>query len=181
MDWLKLINILSQHSDGDEKTSSANNETSPASSDSKKLKHAKNENFEYQMNTYFKCSVCDKLISSNEKSMDTHMRFHKKDKWRTCETCGRKFSSTTGLQRHSLTHTDEKPFRCEFCGRGFRWKSSYKNHRHSHYVKNYRCQFCKETFTTSEKLITHKELHKEKNDYKRDEEIKEHSKAHENS
>lgn len=160
-------------------TNNINNETN------KKLA-ASNENFEYHTNSFFQCTVCDKLLV-DENNMITHMRIHKKEKVQhSCETCGRGFTKKSDLKSHSRIHTGEKPFKCEFCGQEFRWRKAFKNHRYTHFTAH-RCKTCNKTFSSKEKLKVHQMLHRVENVYKCEvcadsfethEEIEEHLKIH---
>lgn len=60
-----------------------------------------------------------------------------------CELCGKKFTSPSGLLRHSYTHTTEKPFKCHICSKQYPTSYKLKEHVMRHEgIKNYVCTHC---------------------------------------
>ncbi|XP_074654966.1 uncharacterized protein LOC141908711 isoform X2 [Tubulanus polymorphus] len=71
------------------------------------------------------CRYCGQMIA------DSKLKAHEKSHQRTvfeCPTCGRRLTSSNGLQIHMRTHNGHKPYRCKFCKQLFTDRSNCKKH-----------------------------------------------------
>nr|XP_057906276.1 zinc finger protein 25-like [Doryrhamphus excisus] len=113
------------------------------------------------INTTF-CFKCKKqfLHSTNLKSHVCQPQISFVDATKTCEVCGKTFSSPSGLEMHKVVHTGARPFVCSFCGKGFTQKGNMKNHMRIHTGKKlFHCTQCDMSFMQSVQLKHHSLLH----------------------
>uniref|UniRef100_A0A182NC86 C2H2-type domain-containing protein n=1 Tax=Anopheles dirus TaxID=7168 RepID=A0A182NC86_9DIPT len=77
-----------------------------------------------------------------------------------CETCGKTFSSSGTLKKHSYIHTGILPFHCEICDKKHPTAHKLKVHMMRHQgIKNYECSLCGLKKTTSDELKAHMNNH----------------------
>ncbi|XP_070210970.1 zinc finger protein ZFP2-like isoform X2 [Littorina saxatilis] len=78
-----------------------------------------------------------------------------------CETCGRAFTSATGLKMHSFRHSNNKPFHCTVCSKGFPSKSSLFAHSKTVHTseRNFQCDVCHKFFKSEQILKMHQRRH----------------------
>ncbi|CAH0731000.1 unnamed protein product, partial [Brenthis ino] len=92
-------------------------------------------NYTHRGITIHKCSICDKVMSS-ERLLKRHLRFaHLGEKKvvhrRTylCPVCGHVCRDSTALREHESLHTGIKTFTCELCDKKFRTCSTLYGHK----------------------------------------------------
>ena len=70
-----------------------------------------------------------------------------------CQSCHKKFSSKTLLQKHKKTHTES--YKCEICGKSFSGSGALARHQDKHNGKKFSCNNCQATFATKGNLTRH--------------------------
>lgn len=63
--------------------------------------------------------------------MKRHVALHDNLKPLECEFCGKRFSESLALKRHSITHSNYKQsavIKCEICGKNFRGETAKEKH-----------------------------------------------------
>lgn len=83
-----------------------------------------------------------------------------------CEHCGKSFSSTSSLKKHSYSHTGMMPFKCDICPHKFPTKYKLRMHVMRHEgIKNYVCPTCGLRKTTMHELRVHINYHTREKQY----------------
>ncbi|XP_028302160.1 zinc finger protein 90-like [Gouania willdenowi] len=78
----------------------------------------------------------------------------------SCDICGQRFTSSSGLKGHMMSHTGERPFGCDVCGKCFRYKGNLKDHMGIHTgVKPFGCDRCTKSFRRKRNLELHLRVH----------------------
>ena len=73
-----------------------------------------------------------------------------------CPTCGKIYTTRTGLQMHQASHTGDYPFKCRLCGQGYTRRSLLQYHMNKHMgVKGFKCDICNKTFVQKCNLNRH--------------------------
>merc|ERR1711976_676568 len=87
-----------------------------------------------------------------------HIRIvHEKLKPHLCSLCGRSFSSTTNLKKHTEAVHDKKEYTCEHCNEIFKTEYHYKHHKaFVHEGKaTVKCPICEAELKSKQTLRTH--------------------------
>nr|XP_046183070.1 zinc finger protein 135-like [Oncorhynchus gorbuscha] len=77
-----------------------------------------------------------------------------------CSQCGKGFTTSSDLKRHTCSQTADKPYCCSLCGNKFSRLWNLKLHRRIHtQEKPHRCTMCDKSFTRADILKVHKRTH----------------------
>ncbi|XP_069669998.1 zinc finger protein 431-like isoform X8 [Periplaneta americana] len=107
----------------------------------------------------FSCDVCGKRFSKSG-NLKRHSVVHTGEKAFGCDICGKKFSLSSNLKKHTLVHTGEKPLGCDICGKKFSLSSNLKKHSFIHTgEKPLGCEVCGKKFSQSSALKRHALVH----------------------
>ncbi|XP_016074997.1 PREDICTED: zinc finger protein 227 isoform X4 [Miniopterus natalensis] len=116
----------------------------------------------------YRCDSCGKGFSSST-GLTIHYRTHTGEKPYKCEECGKCFSQSSNFQCHQRVHTEEKPYKCEQCGKGFGWSVNLRVHQRVHRgEKPYKCEECGKGFTQAAHYHIHQRVHTGEKPYKCD-------------
>lgn len=64
------------------------------------------------------CDTCHKRFSSTS-NLKTHRRLHSGQKPFACDLCHAKFTQLVHLKLHKRLHTNERPYICTTCGKKY--------------------------------------------------------------
>lgn len=104
------------------------------------------------------CDDCGKVYSSR-KGMQVHkLAVHSGARPYVCQECGMSFSRKESYKRHN--HNNDRPFLCSVCGKTFARRHIRDIHEKAHYGdKRYGCTYCEKRFTTNQKKTIHERIH----------------------
>lgn len=106
------------------------------------------------------------LVYSTKQTMQQHKKKHDpnyvvpEQKRSVCDQCGKTFSTTGALKKHSYIHTGDMPFQCTVCNKKLPTAHKLKEHTMRHEgVKNHVCPYCGMKKTTRHELKVHMNYH----------------------
>ncbi|XP_053687765.1 oocyte zinc finger protein XlCOF6-like [Sabethes cyaneus] len=106
------------------------------------------------------------LVYSSKQSMSKHRKRHDPNfvmpepKHSVCDQCGKTFSTTGALKKHSYIHTGDMPFECSLCKKKLPTAHKLKEHTMRHEgIKNHVCPYCGQKKTTRHELKVHMNYH----------------------
>ncbi|VVC37100.1 Zinc finger C2H2-type,Zinc finger, RING/FYVE/PHD-type [Cinara cedri] len=107
---------------------------------------------------------CDLCLAEfdDEYHLYDHIRFrHELHDKAVCETCGRTFKSSMGLNIHRRYHIGSRNFTCKSCNKSFLNKSTLREHEISHMdVKPFQCNICGQYLSRASRLRSHVKTHR---------------------
>lgn len=106
----------------------------------------------------FECDLCGKILCT-VKSLESHLMLHSNTQRYICHKCGSRFTTNTGMARHSCEKKRKKPlvdFRtynlryCKYCDVTFSSLAENEKHTCPNLLpdpKCFRCRFCQRDFS----------------------------------
>ncbi|XP_055595426.1 zinc finger protein 501-like [Uranotaenia lowii] len=118
-------------------------------------------------NTRYPCDFPDcELTYSTKQAMMNHRKrhdpnfVHPEQKRSVCDQCGKTFSTSGALKKHSYIHTGDMPFQCSVCNKKLPTAHKLKEHTMRHEgIKNHVCPYCGQKKTTRHELKVHMNYH----------------------
>ena len=107
------------------------------------------------------CTVCGKTFLSSTKLM-SHMQIHKKEPYKTCDTCFESFDQEVSWRLHEKKHIQSEHhvksnlIDCYICQKSFSNNNNLKLHMYTHEViQPYKCGKCEKSFKSGIYLTMH--------------------------
>ncbi|XP_014834324.1 PREDICTED: oocyte zinc finger protein XlCOF19-like [Poecilia mexicana] len=120
---------------------------------------AEAENQNQERRKPFSCETCEKRFTAIS-TLNRHIRIHTGEKPFSCVNCGKGFSRKQHLTLHMRIHTGEKPFSCVNCGKRFSGKWNLIQHMIIHSgEKPFSCVNCGKGFSEKRNLAQHMIIH----------------------
>ncbi|XP_065091128.1 uncharacterized protein LOC135712072 [Ochlerotatus camptorhynchus] len=103
----------------------------------------------------YMCSFCGKMERSNA-ALETHMKFHLKQKDWPCDQCDKQYYTKADLKQHVMIAHDKITYTCQDCGTVLSSKATFTRHKRLHNESLLkRCTYCPKKFTTANALNKH--------------------------
>lgn len=97
-----------------------------------------------------------------------HIQFHLDEDLHKCDTCGRRFASKIGLDKHNRknhTQSEQTLYECETCGKQVKSSATLVQHKKAHLAQRELtlfCEVCGRGFDIKSQLTSHTYTHREK-------------------
>uniref|UniRef100_A0A336LU99 CSON000077 protein n=1 Tax=Culicoides sonorensis TaxID=179676 RepID=A0A336LU99_CULSO len=117
-------------------------------------------------NKSHKCKECGKCFTKSNDLLK-HTRIHLNIRPYSCSICSKSFTHQTSLRNHQAVHSGLKPFICSYCGASFSYAGNLKVHIRSHTnEKPFECHVCNKTFARTANLNEHLRTHTQEKPHK---------------
>lgn len=117
-------------------------------------------------NKSHKCKECGKFFTKSNDLLK-HTRIHLGIRPYSCSICSKSFTHQTSLRNHQAVHSGEKPFICSYCGSSFSYAGNLKVHIRSHTNERpFSCHVCNKTFSRTANLNEHLRTHTQEKPHK---------------
>ena len=97
----------------------------------------------------FPCHLCQRSFEKKDRLRIHILHVHQKYRPHVCKTCGKRFSQSSSLNKHSRVHTGERPYACPHCPKSFTASSILRTHLRQHNGERpFKCKFCGKAFAS---------------------------------
>ena len=97
----------------------------------------------------FPCPQCQRSFEKKERLRIHILHVHQKYRPHVCKMCGKRFSQSSSLNKHSRVHTGERPYSCPHCPKSFTASSILRTHLRQHNGERpFKCKFCGKAFAS---------------------------------
>ncbi|XP_047523096.1 zinc finger protein 91-like [Pieris napi] len=114
-----------------------------------------------------KCPKCEKKFSDSS-GLNRHLELHVEDRLHGCTVCKATFKTKRYLSRHrKRVHSEPEEHECKDCGKKFHFKSSLNQHRLVHTDERpHKCKWCNKGFNSTYSLSSHILIHENSKPFK---------------
>ncbi|XP_055525287.1 zinc finger protein 275 isoform X4 [Wyeomyia smithii] len=103
------------------------------------------------------CPICGKNFERNPFYLETHMKFHRKEKDFQCDQCEKAYFTKHDLRNHKSTVHSSHTLLCGYCGKSFGTRQAFTRHQliHDDSTNAYHCTFCPKSYPNAGSLKYH--------------------------
>ena len=97
----------------------------------------------------FPCNQCNRSFEKRDRLRIHILHVHEKHRPHQCAQCGKRFSQSSSLNKHTRVHSGERPYKCPYCAKAFTASSILRTHIRQHSgEKPFKCKYCGRAFAS---------------------------------
>ncbi|KAL9962413.1 hypothetical protein ACROYT_G031514 [Oculina patagonica] len=97
----------------------------------------------------FPCTLCNRSFEKRDRLRIHILHVHEKYRPHQCTECGKSFSQSSSLNKHTRVHNGERPYKCPHCAKSFTASSILRTHIRQHSgEKPFKCKYCGRAFAS---------------------------------